>query len=268
MAEVLRNIKDGQVQILGLKPSEISETDLDRLGLTDLLSRGYGLDISGSRLHNEVARRFQWHDDVKKLFFAVKNERVVGMIGLFRAGSLAQDLLFAGTQPLATAYGVADTMVLPEYRERGVATVLWEEAVVKLEPDVIVGQTNNPNQVLTRSNTLANLGFRTFYGKSETTPTNPQELTNEHERIRRAAIVYLGGLADETTGVWSHGLPDYFLKPVVPDLSNYPSCIQVAFAPVLTKQNRLKESSVALSSLISVRRNFLTQATQQASVSF
>jgi hypothetical protein len=87
-------------------------------------------------------------------------------------------------------------------------------------------------------------------------------------RLVKATIAYLGGLADEITGVWSHGLSEYFLKPpAVSDLLNYPSYIQAAFAPVITRQNLLEDSSIALSSLISVGGDFLIQATQQASVS-
>jgi GNAT superfamily N-acetyltransferase len=186
------------------------------------------------------------------------------MLGLCKADTLARSLQPSKERALsadeatalASVYEVNDTIVLPDYRRRGVATVLWQEAVRELKPDIIVGQTNNPDQVLARSSALVGLDFRTFYGTVETTPTGSQEQTSEHEQIRQAVIAYLGGVSDERS-VWTHELFGCFLKPTLPDLSSYPRHIQTAFAPVSTAQDQAGDRKVAISSLISVSRKFL-----------
>jgi len=144
-------------------------------------------------------------------------------------------------------------VVHPLHRKNGIASQLLRGMVQHYDPVVVLGQTKTPEAVAARSKTLAELGYRSFYGFIEVTPGCDYRKESEGLDFIQASFASehfaSGPISDR--GI-------YFVDPdimpsYVPDTTHAAPEIQRAFVPVVEAQELVGHLKTASSVLVSVK---------------
>lgn len=261
-------LTSNNISVITLKPSQIKLEDYERLGLTKLITDGYGYKGSPEELLQHAKESFEGDDARKNIFLAMKDNKAVGVLMMLnwtptdkRGSVFASEIsrlnpALAERITNATHMGcdVSDIATLPDpdIRGKGIPALLYHEAVNALHPAIVVGQTKTVGAVITRANALGVEGYRTFYGDIEVTPAD-----HEHVDISaiRAAYAAARNEAPNSDGVWY--VPATHLPPTLPNITQASPNVQEAFQTVISAQRAVGESMTAVQSLLSIRADLL-----------
>ena len=222
--------------------------------LAELIYAGYDLRPNGTGENplDAVKVEFNYDDKRTDIFLAREGERVIGSLTLIKWQDKETDkrghLFYPKLRELAPFLAsrlveinpmvcdVAGVVTHPDYRGTGIAKVLLKEAIRTLNPTIIGGQTKTVGAVMVRSR-LDALGYRTFYGSTEVTSSNPYPISQIHTSLYQAY-----SYAREVTEYEPEGLVHQYhggIAPTIPDTTGYPLIIQTAFEPVIQAQRRI-----------------------------
>lgn len=247
-------------------------TDLD-CTLARLILTGYDLRPDGRSTDPLEAVRYEFNhaDERTDVFLAREGKEVAGALTLVKWRDTKTDkrgrLFYPKLRELAPQMAahlieynplvcdVAGVVTHPDYRGKGVAKLLLNEAIGILNPSIIGGQTKTVGAVMLCSR-LDSQGFRTFYGSTEVTSDNPHPISSAHLSIHEAYFYAREENTHEPEGLVHlyHG----GIAPTIPDTSGYPSIIQKAFEPVIQAQIRIGlEGPTVMAFLLSIKEEIL-----------
>lgn len=259
------------IYIKRLKPLDITEADYQKLGLVELVALGYGYQGTDEHLSEQTLTEYDGIDKEHRIdiFMAIHDGKAIGSLttvnwsplepirGQYFWDNLSKvDLLLCERAYIYSSYAfeIIGIVTHPDYRKRKVASTLLHEAAAILKPAFILGQTKAPAAVTAIANALSSLGYRTFFGDFEVTPSqnrelpfSPSNLTNAHLAVRSHKLDEYGLLYVDTD----------MLLPTIPDVSEFPSCIQAAFGNVIDSQKRIGNIKTAVKPLLSVHREVI-----------
>ncbi len=235
-----------------------SEIDLTSVALLELMRDGYGFQDDYEYLLDQA--RQEYDGDYSLCFFLYADEVIIGSLTASdgKLGNAKADLanywerLDENSRNQLLTYsdqvvGINGIVILPQYQGLGLGQQLLTQMVEKLKPALIMGGTKTPSAVLARSRSLEKLGYRSFYGLAEVTPSQPQASTRIHFPFAKAHWA--------TRSVTAEGIylksPD-ILRPDVPNVSKVPSFIAEAFRPVIEAQLSVGDTQTAVTTLLSI----------------
>lgn len=262
------------VEILSVTPEE-ALADVRTLSskLRDLIVGGYNLTEEEKADPVAAAEfEYQYPNERAQIFIAREGEEILGSLTLIlwkdspddkrgkdfwpELARLNPHIAERARQSRALACDVGGIVTSSAARGKGIGYQLLSHAVSLLHPGVIVGQTKTVEAVTLRRK-LVKEGYRTFYGESEVTPENFHEHTRDHEDLLRA---YLYATDVEISQLQPEGVTyvyDGGIAATVPDVSQFPQEIQIAFKPVITAQQRVGEANTIMAPLLSVKSELL-----------
>lgn len=252
------------VVIEELLPSSLEINSFMKSGLVELVARAYGRnDIYFNLLYSAMGE-YKGKNERKTNFVARIDGKPVGSIStsnwkvddgkngteFWKELKSINSAMYEKSLKWPVWGYVMGAVVDPDFRNQGVANNLYKALVKKLQPSFIWGDTKTPQAVYSRAKSLADLGFRTFYGKYEVTPERFQEDAKEHLPILKADMLSEQFTLDENLIFWQDvvALPSY-----VPNVSSFPLPIQKAFEDVIEAQKKAGDQRVASKPLISIR---------------
>jgi len=254
-------------QIVRYKPSDLKDEDYQRLGLVDLQRRGYGTLPNGQNGLDHVREEFGGDDARKDIFLATEDGKAISALILINWSEDQQKRgepfwkklrerapeIAAKAQAYSTyACDIGGTVTLPEHRGRGLMKELIQKAQQELKPSVIVGRTKTVEAVNSRVNTWK--GMTSFYGRNNVTPG---ARANDADIAQALDASYFFARRPEEV-VDEYGfcyVSSNVLPSTIPDVSQMPENIQVAFQSVINRQRQLNEANeetTALQPLISI----------------
>ncbi|MBI2601356.1 hypothetical protein HYW42_05405 [Candidatus Daviesbacteria bacterium] len=257
-------------------PSELAHEDLYRLGLVELVTLGYGYSGTKEELLEQAEFEYGGDDTRCINYFATSNHQIVGSLCVVRwfpeepvrgryfwqklqdqNPKMAAQVLKDKAYPLC----FAGLVTHPLYWRRGIARFLINTVVEEWQPFGVLGQSKSPALVAARSDTLAELDYRTFFGFQEVTPfsthcggTNLRDVLQAYTEGRKAVENVFG--EDMSESGLKHEDP-LRLTPEIPSLKGFPEKIVDAFADLVNEQKNRGSERTVVKVLTSIRSKYL-----------
>lgn len=239
------------------------DVDITNPNLRELITKGYTYDEH--LLNEEFIRRrleLEYHHAHIAYFTKIDNAEVASVSIIVRSNNpkdpfwkdLQSRLSHVLNLNLLAIY-IQGIVVHPSIANSGIASQLLKTMIEYYQPSVVLGQTKTPGAVHVRSKTLAEFGYRSFFGFSEVTPGNDADREHEGKDFILAAFASEGGVPTEE-GVYfvePYVLPSYF-----PITDSFPQNIQRSFLPIQQAQTLIGKDKVAASVLVSVTEPLLS----------
>ena len=226
-------------------PSEIPVEKYEELGLPEVM-RGYGFTEG---LMQQALEDYGEEDDDKHIFLALKDGKAIASLIVKVSHTPTSDdgKLFPLLQTIAphVASTIQDTVICnvsgvvkhPDIKEKGLADSFFQEMIGLFHPTIVVGRTKNPDAIMARANSLARLGYRSWYGNTEVTPpTGPQQ--DPIAPIEDVRLAYVLSKAEPAGAEWDMLTDPQILRPTLEDVSKFPQYVQDAYLPTRIAQQR------------------------------
>ncbi len=236
------------ISLKRLLPSQVPSSCYLKLGLIELVSLGYGYHGTPEELLEQAQFEYEGDDNRCINYFAQLEDSIVGSLSLVRwfptepkRGIPFWKTLRERNPKLVEnvinyyqeAVLVSGIVTHPDYRRRGIARMLVENACNEYNPFLVMGQTKFPEVVALFSSALSKHGFRTFFGYDEVTSETQFGRSNIHIDFIEA---YLEGYKSDSDGfsekldvngirIWDPNR----LSTDIPDVTTYPKYFQHAF---------------------------------------
>lgn len=265
------NLQAQNYTIRSIPASSLQGDNLASLGLIQLIKEGYGPLENEQQLQEEAHIQYFGDDDSRKVYVAEQNGKAISSltIDLLKAnetGTLGE-LFWKNLEKLSPAlYTRAYTssinaafvwgmVTLPEARRRGIAGNLLRMSQKDLSPSIYLGQTNQPAVVQARVLAFGN-EYRTFFGGSEVTVSNPQAQTSIHMPIVNAFLEATGNHLEAFQGFYIENDPTLPSQNLL-TISGFPNSIQQAFQGVIQGQEKADQTQTSLGIVVSVKSEIL-----------
>lgn len=276
-AEAERLVVPPPVEIQKLKPSQVDMKFAVKLGLDELIPKGYSSEGIGASVGVRALSEYDEKDDRALIYIATFGDKAIASLVTARwtpedeyGKKFWADLkrknrsLYRRLHRLSSlGINISGITTHPEFRRQGLAEKLYKYVIFEDRPSFITGITKSPDAVIARAIIFKRLGYRTFYGNTEVTPDRPEEFTNVHQNLLDADVHARGDTLEETTDGSGVYYIEGWLPRTVPEISNFPFHIQKAFEDVIEAQktaNDKGEKKVAIKTLISVRSSIRLRA--------
>lgn len=261
-----------ELEIIQLLPSEaLQEIHQPDSQLVRLVLEGYDLTESARKDPAQAASfDYNFPDDRAVIFIAKQDNMVVGSLTYIiwkdgpndKRGSkfwptlrqLDATIAQRACDQGSVTCDVGGIVVLPEARGKNIGRRLLKAATEQMHPAIIVGNTKTVEAVMTRRS-LADLGYRIFYGDSEITPSNEQITTSVHQAVLRAYL-FAKDFKDRILPEGNVFVYEGGLAATMPITNTFPLIIQEAFKPIKAAQ-RLSKTRAVMGPLLAIRKELL-----------
>ncbi|MFS8158610.1 MAG: GNAT family N-acetyltransferase [Candidatus Roizmanbacteria bacterium] len=235
--------------VLSINCSFASEADAkDQTGLsgwTEVLMRGYGFEGDVDFANAQFTLEFGDDPDAK-ITVVHEGNKIVASLVLHKKPGFGDEI---------KAFNMHGIAIMPEYKRRGLGSLLYETAIRENGAQVLVGSSKNPAAAAARARAAFKCDMRTFLGSYEITSETECGPSSDHLSLLE---VYLGSksTASDPVTFISHTTPDILMSDV-PKVEGFAPCIQDAFAPLIHAQREFGDVKTATLPLLSIRRDLL-----------